>query len=42
MTRNVGTADRIARLVAAIALCLCALVAPLSPGVRFVAFALPG
>jgi hypothetical protein len=41
MRRNVGTADRIARGIGALAMFTCAMMAPLSLGVRLAAFSLP-
>jgi hypothetical protein len=41
MTRNVGNADRIARLIAATALGVGALAAPFAPALRLAAFGLP-
>jgi hypothetical protein len=42
MTRNVGTADRLARATAAAALLSCTFLAPLPLAVRLVAFLAPG
>ena len=41
MAQNVGTFDRITRLIAALPLAVCAFVAPFTPAVRAVAFGAP-
>jgi hypothetical protein len=41
MKRNVGTADRLARGIGALGMFTCAMMAPLSLGVRLAAFSLP-
>jgi hypothetical protein len=41
MKRNIGTADRIARGIGALGMFMCAMMAPLSLGVRLAAFSLP-
>jgi hypothetical protein len=41
MTKNLGNADRILRLVAAVPLTACAFLAPLDAPIRLVAFGVP-
>jgi hypothetical protein len=41
MKRNIGTADRIARGIGALGMFTCAMMAPLSLGVRLATFSLP-